>query len=175
MNRRAYLFLLVFALALAGCSASDKSTGEPTPTPDNPATRAARAEEDFQGWRGKLEDRGGEFRTAARNAVAEFVKSRLPGWTVKGIASQSYDENVFSMDADLARESQRVVVTFEVRKFFSESGDGYWLAVPVNKYRLDRLHALTDAQLRKELGEAQEQLNNPPEQEEPEPEDRDPY
>jgi ABC-type glycerol-3-phosphate transport system substrate-binding protein len=150
--------ILIVLLGLASAACSGNSTGQPTPTPtptpDDPKTRAARAEEKFQNSSG----RHGETRTAARNAVADFVKSNLPGWTVKGISSQG--DGVFSMDADLERQGQHIVISFDVRKFFAESGDGYWLAVPVNKFRFGRLQALTDADLQKQLQEAQTELED---------------
>lgn len=134
----------------------------PTPTPDDPAKRAARAEEQFQL---EGEGRDGDTRAAARAAVTEFVRLSLPGWTLRGISSQGMalgliteTPYVFSMDADLERQGHRIVVTFDVRKFFAESGDGYWVAVPVNRFRLDRLRALTEADLRKQLQNAQEEL-----------------
>jgi hypothetical protein len=107
------------------------------------------------------EELDGEMRAEARTAVADFVKTYLPGWTLKAIASQAYGAtNSCSMDADLEREKQHIVITFDVRKFFSDTGDSYWLAVPVNKFRLDRLNALTDADLRKQLRDTQDELNS---------------
>lgn len=151
--RKAILITLL-GLVCGACASSENPSPQPTPTPDDPATRAARAEEKFQG----SGSRRGQLRTEARNAVTDFVKSSLPGWTVKGISSQHDDIDGFSMDADLERQGHHIVLTFEVRKFFPESGEAYWLAVPVNKFRLDRLHALTDADLKRQLEEAQSQL-----------------
>src|SRR5436309_2086907 len=94
------LLLLSLAVACASCSSNtnNNSVAQRTPTPDDSATRAARTEEKFQ----ESSDRHGEMRTAARNAVNNFVKSYLLGWAVKGIASQYFDDvNAFSMDADL--------------------------------------------------------------------------
>lgn len=158
MQARVLLLSFLIVSSSAACSKTGSgSSSVPTPTPDNPATRAARAEEEFLT---SYFDRNGEMRTAARTAVNDFVKSSLPGWTVKGISSQLYEPSTFSMDADLEREGHHVVITFDVRKFFSDSGDSYWLAVPVNKFRLDRLHALTDADLQKQLKDAQSELEN---------------
>lgn len=165
--------LICFAMFSFGCSGSGNSNAQPTPTPDNAKTRAARAEQDFQEGLKSIENEEGEFRTAGRNAVAEFIRTKLPGWTLKGISAQPYSQNVFSMDAEIEKQAQHVVLTFDVRKFFSESGDGYWLAVPVNKFRADRIQALVESDLRKQLAQAQtelDELKNPPSDDsEPEP------
>ena len=152
-----FFFLLI---ATVGCSQTgSQSSATPTPTPDDPKTRAAREEQHFQ--QVTIERRNGELRTEARNAVTDFVKSYLPGWTLKGISSQAYeDTNSYEMDADLERQNHHIVISFDVRKFFPESGESYWLAVPVNRFRFDRLHALTDADLRKQLQDAQTELEN---------------
>src|SRR5438067_1448685 len=148
------LLLFFLLIPLVGCSGTgNNSSATPTPTPDDPKTRAAREEQHFQGF--AIEKLNGEMRADARQAVADFVKSYLPGWTLKAISSQAYDDtNSYSMDADLERQNHHIVISFDVRKFFADSGDSYWLAVPVNKFRLDRLQALTDADLRKQLQDA---------------------
>src|SRR6266852_2158460 len=105
MRFRTLLPLLCLAAAFVACSGGKNSKADAKPTPDNPATRAARAEEEFQRWGSYIDKEEGQFRTSARNAVAAFVTSSLPGWTVKGIASQLYEEqNMFLMDAELVRE-----------------------------------------------------------------------
>jgi hypothetical protein len=154
------LLLLLLLIPLIGCSGTgNNSSATPTPTPDDPKTKAAREEQHFQEF--AIEKLNGEMRAQARNAVAEFVKSYLPGWTLKAISSQAYDgTNTYSMDADLERQNHHIVITFDVRKFFPDSGDSYWLAVPLNRFRFDRLHALTDADLRKQLEDAQNELEN---------------
>jgi hypothetical protein len=161
-------FLLFFLIIpLVGCSGTNKnSSATSTPTPEGPKTKAARAEQEFQDF--TIEKLNGEMRADARNAVADFVKSYLPGWTLKAISSQAYDgTNSYSMDADLERQNYHIVITFDVRKFFGDSGDSYWLAVPVNRFRFDRLHALTDADLRKQLQDAQNELDSAREPPEP--------
>ena len=149
------------ALTLCACSgqSNDSANATPSPTPDNPVTRPASLEREFQaqsvGWA-----EAGEpgLRTEARQAVTEFVKKNLEGWNIKGMSSQVYPGYAFSIDADLEKADTHMVLTFDVRKFFPESGDAYWLAVPENKYRLDRLHKLSDVFLRKQLRKTEEQL-----------------
>lgn len=167
--------LIVSSVVFVGCSSDSNSNAntKPTPTPDDPKTHAARQEEDFQSSGSAIE---GGLLTEARKAVSDFVKSSLPGWTVKGMASQVYDGNAYSIDADLYKENRHAVVVFDVRKFFPDSGDPYWLAIPVNKFRADRLHDLIDSAKARQLQEAKDEIDNlqtPPDPE-PEYEDSDP-
>lgn len=161
-----FLPLVILFLSVAVCggcsSSSNKANSKPTPKLDDPKTHAARQEEDFQAYGSDIE---GGLRTEARHAVLDFVKESLPGWNVKGMACQLREMSIFSIDADLEKQGKHAVITFDTRKFFPESGDPYWLAVPVNKFRLDRLHDLTDAGKAKELQEAEDtidQLRTPP-------------
>src|SRR5439155_24571658 len=98
------LFLVAPLLSLVACSGSDNSKPQPTPTPDDPKTRPARAELDFQTEFHVYNTETVETLTNARNAVSEFVKSKLPGWSIKAMASQPYDRNVFTIDADLEKQ-----------------------------------------------------------------------
>jgi hypothetical protein len=157
MNLATLVLILMLGLSAASCSRSG-SSAKSSPTPDDPKTRAARAEERFHDFDIDLK---GETRTAARNAVIEFVRTHLPSWTVRGISSQEFEDHIFSMDANIERKGHEAVVTFDVRKFFPDSGEPYWLAVPVNKFRLDRFRALTDAELKQKLEEAENQLETP--------------
>lgn len=161
MSSRFSLFVwLIIVAASFGCSDSSNSAGKPspsaTPTLEDPKTLAARREMEFQ-------DSGGDgigLTAEARGAVAEFVKQRLAGWTVKGLSSNWYPENnAFFIDADLEREAQHVVVTFDVRKFFPDAGESYWLAVPVNRFRMERLRVFLEADLRRKLRESQHELD----------------
>jgi hypothetical protein len=119
-------------------------------------------EREFQG--GDVIGTREEDRAEARKAVTEFVNKNLPGWNIKGMSSQVYPGVVFSIDADLEKSDGHVVVTYDVRKFFPESDSPYWLAVPVNKYRLDRLHKLSDTNVLEQLRDAKEAIRSAPEQ-----------
>ncbi len=107
MNPRYLLPALVCAsmLTLYACSnpSDDPVVVASSPTPDNPATRPARLERDFQGGSVVGTDEEGKMRTEARQAVLEFVKNNLQGWNVKGMSSQVYPGYVFSIDADLEK------------------------------------------------------------------------
>jgi len=152
--RKALLFSLL-VLTCAGCS---NNSGSPTaiasPTPA--ATRDSESEEEFLILNGQQ----AELVNDAREAVNDFVKTRLPGWTVKGLSSElpGNRRRYVLVDADLQREGHSIVIAFEVRKFFPESGESYWLAIPMGKFRADRLHALTELDLQKQLKEAQSEL-----------------
>jgi hypothetical protein len=164
-----YLLLTLLcasALTLFACSNAnnDSTVATPTPTPDDPNTRPARLERTFQGGSVIGTDDEGKLRTEARQAVTEFVKKNLQGWDIKGMSSQVYPGYVFSIDADLEKSDSHMVVTFDVRRFFPESGDAYWLAIPANRYRLDRLHKLSDTDVLEQLRDAKEGIRSGPEQ-----------
>lgn len=80
------------------------------------------------------------------------------------MSSQLYPGYVFSIDAHLEKPDSHLVVTFDVRKFLPESGDAYWLAIPANRYRLDRLHKLSDTDVLEQLRDAKESSRSGPEQ-----------
>jgi hypothetical protein len=147
------MILLCLAVLVGSCSNAESPSPPPGAAPDDPATRPARLEAEFQGDYGDT-----DIRMRARGAVLDFAKTNLSNWTVKGMASQSYYANVFSIDADLEREGRHVVITFDVHKFFPESGDSYWLAVPANKFRQDRQHEFSDDSLFKRFTRAQAEL-----------------
>ena len=152
---------LVLSATLSGCSNPDSQKNTTVASTDSSATLAAKLEDQFQ----NDAERNAEFRAEARHAVLDFVKANLSGWNVTGMASQAFYGNVFSIDADLEKDGHHVVITVEARKFFPESSDPYWLAVPVNTFRRDRLHTLNDDDLFKKLKKAQaelEELRSPP-------------
>ena len=153
-------------LFVGACSdqVADNTNTAPSPTPDDPITRPARLERDFQGGEVVGTDDEGEMRTEVRQAVSDFVKTNLPGWNIKGMSSQVYPGYVFSVDADLEKQDSHMIVTFDTRKFFPQSGDPYWLAVPANKYRLDRLHKLGDSDVLEHLRDSTDGTRTPPEQ-----------
>jgi hypothetical protein len=167
--KRHYLPLaIVCALAFPLCACSDENhnsaVAKPTPTPDDPATRPARLEREFQGGNVIATDEEGKERTEARQAVTSYVKENLQGWNLKGMSSQVFPGYVFSIDADLEKEGKHTIVTFDTRRFFAESGDAYWLAVPVNAFRLDRLHKMSDGNILEELRDAKDRIRAGPEQ-----------
>ena len=150
--------LFTFVIISEGCSSGGGTANStPTPSPHSPATRAALEERGFQR---RTFDNNADIRTEARRTVSEFVKVNLPGWDIKGMSAQAYEGNIFSIDADLEKQGKRVVITFDTRKFFSEASEPYWIAVPVNRFRQDRLHKLNDADILKQLNKAQNELDD---------------
>lgn len=76
------------------------------------------------------------------------------------MSDQQYSQNLFATDADLEKDGRHVVVAFFTEKFFPESGDPYWLAIPINKFTRDRLHRLSDDDLLKQFNGARRALDN---------------
>ena len=122
MNRSRLLFILPCIL-LVGCGpAPEKSEPEPTP---NPATHVARTEANFQTLAPDLDD---VSRSEARQTARDFVKTKLPNWSVKGTSAQMYDNKIFWVDVDIENKGASIVVSFYVEKFFPETGNPYNVA-----------------------------------------------
>lgn len=138
------LAVVLLALVLTGCdnSPSPATTASPTPTPQNADAKVAESEDDFQ----NEGDSDFKNRTEVRRVVSEFVKGKLPNWTLKGISTEPYQANVFWASVDIERDTKSVVVELAARKFFSETGGSYWKAVSLRKTLKDQLHDLNDAE-----------------------------
>jgi hypothetical protein len=157
--RKALLVLALLLLTLLfGCAKSDATlanTKKVTP-PENPATRVAELEDEFQIG----SDFDYESRAQARQAAIEFVKANLPKWIIKGVSSRQYQANIFWVDVDIERENQRLILSLNVQKFFPETGEAYWRAAVLTEDVKERLHKMNDADLIKRLEETQEKLSN---------------
>lgn len=119
---------LFLAVCIGGCSNANTQGGKPV---DSSTAPAATQEEAFS----NQDDPKAEIRSQSRQAVLDFVSTNLSSWNVKGMSCERYNQNIFATDADLEKDGRHVVVAFFTEKFFPESGDPYWLAIPVNKFR----------------------------------------
>jgi len=148
---------------LSACNpASNSNNASPTPTPKSNAVVAAESESDFQ----EQPDYENHMRAEVRQTVSETVKAKLPSWTIKGLAIEPYQNNVFWVAADIEKGDKNVVINLVVRKFFPESGNAYWKAILENESLRQQLHNMNDADIWKKLNEAKDEietLNNPPE------------
>lgn len=145
--------LVSLSIFIGGCS--DAST-QKVVSEDNPATKAARLEAEFQ----QQTDANGVMRSEARQTVSDFVRTNLSTWNVKGMSCEVFAQNSFAIDADLERNGQHTIITLYTERFFPESGDPYWVAIPVNKLRRERLHRLSDEDLIKQLDKVRNQLED---------------
>ena len=110
-------------IALSGCdSSSNTNNASPTPTPKSKAVVVAESESDFQ----QQPDFENLMRAEVRQTVSETVKAKLPSWTIKGLAIEPYQNNVFWVAADIEMGHKNVVLSLVVRRFFPESGNPYW-------------------------------------------------
>jgi hypothetical protein len=154
--RLALIIILTLSLTtVAACgkspTVSETATSpSPTPIPESPAARVARLEDEFQ----NADDDDNKMRAEVREAVTEYVKNKLPRWTIKGLSTQPYQGNIFWVDVDLKNDNQVAVVSLSARKFFSDSGDSYWRVTLLDKALGDRLRDLDDTNLLKELNAA---------------------
>jgi hypothetical protein len=150
-------------LALSACDrGSNSNNASPTPTPKTNAVVVAESESDFQ----QQPDDENHMRAEVRQAVSETVTAKLPAWTIKGLAIEPYQNNVFWVAADIEKGDKNVVINLVVRKFFPESGNAYWKVILENESLRQQLHNMNDADIRKKLTEAKDEietLNNPPE------------
>jgi hypothetical protein len=161
-----YIFLPCLCsvlIALSGCnSSSNSNNASPTPTPKSKAVVVAESESDFQ----QQPDFENLMRAEVRQTVSETVKAKLPSWTIKGLAIESYQNNVFWVAADIEMGHKSVVLSLVVRRFFPESGNAYWKVILENESLRQQLHNMNDADIWKKLSEAKdeiESLKNPPE------------
>jgi len=125
-------FVGILTLSLMGCdnAASTNTNENANSHPDDPKTHIAQTEQDFQE---SIMDTAGENRTGARIAATEYIKKKLPDWTIKGIASDKYYSWEYWVDVNIAKDDQEQIISLSVKKFFPESGEAYWKARPLTK------------------------------------------
>jgi hypothetical protein len=149
--------------ALSACnSGSNGNNASPTPTPKSNAVVVAEIESDFQ----QQPDFENLMRAEVRQTVSETVEAKLPSWTIKGLAIEPYQNNVYWVAADIEKGNKNVVLSLVVRRFFPESGNAYWKVMLENESVRQQLHNMNDADIWKKLSEAKdeiESLKNPPE------------
>ena len=171
MNRNVLLLTLLLAISLnSACTNSESNNTNASPSPESPAAHAAKSEADFQMF-GDLEN---TVRKEARQAVTEFIASKLPAWKIKGMSSKVFEDNIVWVAVDIEKDGKGGVLNLAVRKFFPESGEPYWKAFLLDNTLKQQLHAMADAELWKKLNDAKqelEDLQNPPDSEDREPPD----
>ncbi len=158
----------ISVLVLTACK--DSATNSASPSPSPTPVSAAQAEFEFQ----LLGDLDSSVRVEARRTAAEFIASKLPTWKVKGLSSQIYHDNIVWVAVDIEKDGKGGVLNLSVRRFFPESGEPYWKASLLDKTLQQQLHAMADADLWKRLDDTKEELENlrnPPEREDSEPND----
>lgn len=122
---------------------SNSNNASPTPTPKTNAVVVAESESDFQ----QQPDDENHMRAEVRQAVSETVTAKLPAWTIKGLAIEPYQNNVFWVAADIEKGDKNVVINLVVRKFFPESGNAYWKVILENESLRQQLHNMNDADI----------------------------
>jgi len=157
-NIRLTIILIVFAVSTT-CDSFKSNKATPTPTPQSPAQRVAESESEFQqDWRDDA------VRAEARQAAINFLKAKAPDWKIKGVSSEPYKHGSYWVAVDLEKDKRTAVIPFLVRKFFPESGDPYWRVIFLRSTFEAQEHALHDADLLKQLDEAETkiyELENP--------------
>src|SRR5688500_15623674 len=128
---------LVLVFLIVGCKGSPTESANnatPTPTPKSKNVETAESETGFQLG---VDD---STRAEARQAVADTVRSKLPTWFLKGMASEDYMNGVFWVSADIEKGGRNVVLNLVAQKFFPESGAPYWKVLVANHTLKQRLH-----------------------------------
>lgn len=166
MTRRYLLIVLFLSISFAAACKTSKeapavATTSPTPSPaptEDPRTRVAAEEGRSQSLDYSADLTFDKSRPAVREAARQFVATGLPKWTLKGMASQSYESNVFWVDVDLENGQQRKVLSLIVKQFFPESGSPYWKAFSVDRNHASQLHYAHDVEIRRQLDEANDKV-----------------
>lgn len=167
MTRRCLLIVLILSISFAAaCKASKETAETPSPSPvpsaspaEDSETRIAREESKSQEWPGQDERPFDSSRKAVREAARQFVKFDLPKWTLKGMASQAFEANVFWVDVDLENGQQHRVLSLIVKQFFPESGTPYWKAFALDRNHASQLHYAHDAETQRQLEEASDKVS----------------
>jgi hypothetical protein len=149
MTARCLFTALLLCLSLA-CRSADKveNSAKPSPSPSAEDSKARVAREEAKSQGNDYFDRS---RTAVREAASQFVKTELPAWTLKGMASEPFESNVFWVDVDLENGQHKRVLSLVVKQFFPESGKPYWKAFPLDKSHASQLHDARDSRIEAEL------------------------
>ena len=155
--RRIVLVAAIFLAGLTACNSASQTTNTSQKERD---VQVAESEEEFQ----SDVDIDNEIRAEVRQSTADFVKAKLPNWTLKGVSSELYQFQVYWVAADIEKDGRSVVLDLVVRKFFPEAGGNpYWKVVSLRKTLEQQLHDMNDADVWKQLNEAK----NPPDTQEP--------
>src|SRR5687768_5173115 len=150
MSRSLLITICCTLVAVSACGgASNSGSPSPTPTPKSNAVLVAESEGDFQ-QKGDFEN---TMRAEVRETVGETIKSKLPSWTIKGIATELYHGNVFWVAVDIEKAGKSVVINLVAKKFFPESGNAYWKAILATESVKQQLHNMNDADIWKKLNE----------------------
>lgn len=162
-----WLLILSFLLPSLSVACQGPSKVEelatPSPTssalpPEDLGTRVAREEALSQSLDYSGDGTFDRNRKAVREAARQFAVTEIPKWTLRGIASQPYESNVFWVDVDLENGQQKWVLSLVVKRFFSETGESYWRAFPINRHLASQLHYAHDVELQRQLNEANDTL-----------------
>jgi hypothetical protein len=129
------LFVTVFLLFVAlGCSDSRPDAesantatpkASPTSSPRSAQYSAAFDEEIAQ----DVDDI--DNRIEARKAAADYARTTLPSFEVRGVAAVAYTGNLYIVSVDLTWDKEHKTVTVVSRLFITESGETYWKAEPL--------------------------------------------
>ena len=150
-SRSLVIALLALIIFSAGCDSGNKAEdASPTPSPspviESPRTLTANAEERYQAEQGLVSGR-----ISAREAASQYVKTEMPGWTLRGISAESYDSNIYWVDVDIENGQRKMVVSLIAKAFFLEGGKSYWKAFPLDKSHASQLHDARDSETQRQL------------------------
>jgi len=142
-------------------SPSPTPTPRPSPSPEEPKERAAKREAVEQNLADQnLADQNFPeiSRSPVRDAATQFVKTELPTWTLKGISTEAYESNTFWADVDIESGKRNRILSLIVKRFYPDNGDPYWKAFPVSDSRASRIHAAHDAEIKRQLNDTTNEL-----------------
>jgi hypothetical protein len=127
MKKTLLVLVIISFVFLCGCDNSEK------PVP--PEQSRAKTEMEFQG----TED-SAEYRAQARQAAVDFLKGKLPKWSVKGTVLHLYWYNTYRVYLDIQQDKERRTLELFVTRFYPDNGEAYWKADTISQSIKDALH-----------------------------------
>jgi len=139
---------VLLAMVLTSCTQVPSSLPPPSSSSSpNPSIQVAESEAKFE------DDLRPEIRAQARQATVDYIKAKIPGWQIKGISSQAYQYNEFTVDVDIIKDQLNVVLPFRVQKFFPETDTPYWRATLLHTVAEQALDEILDKAAIKRLND----------------------
>jgi hypothetical protein len=139
MKRLKLTLLLTTVFAACG---TEQSNTTPSPQTD-PGTQN---EASFQSG-----DETPTNRAAAREAIAEYARQKLPDWNIKGVATIMYSGNQYIGIVEVEKSERHEFLTLYTTNFFAKDGSSHWAAQAADDSVQNIVHNAEDVKINKQL------------------------